>query len=93
MLARIKKFFYRLLALLIFFVSVGFFLINKQLVAINYFFGNIDILLPWLLFLTFILGFFLSVVVFLPRTFRLQRKLMKLEKKSLLLSSKSDISK
>lgn len=90
MLHAITKYFYRILASLIFIISVVFFLKNYQFVSINYFFGSINVSLPLLLFITFIVGLLVGVAVYLPNNFRLQRKFTKLEKEHRLLSSKPD---
>ena len=91
MLQAIKLSIYKLLILLIFIISIVFFLKNQQSVAIDYFFGSLDISLPLLVFITFILGLLLGIAVYLPKIIVLQRKFKKLEKKHLLLSSKSDV--
>lgn len=76
----IKKYFSIALFLLIFIVSLVFFLKNNQMINFNYLVASLDISLSLLLFISLCVGAFLGILAWLPKVFSLKSRISKLEK-------------
>jgi len=76
----IKKYFSIILFLLIFVLSLVFFLKNNQVITFSYLVASMDISLSLLLFVSLGIGVSLGVLAWLPRFISLKHRISKLEK-------------
>ena len=76
----IKRYFSIILFLLIFIVSLVFFLKNNQVVTFNYLVASRDISLSFLLFISIAIGALLGVLARLPKIIGLKQRISRLEK-------------
>jgi len=76
----IKKYFSIILFLLIFVVSLVFFLKNNQMITFNYLVSSQELSLSFLLFISLSIGAILGVLAWLPKIFSLQHRISRLQK-------------
>ena len=76
----IKKYFYIILILLIFIVSLVFFLKNNQMITFDYLVNSQDISLSFLLFISLSIGALLGILAWLPKIIGMKHRISKLEK-------------
>ena len=76
----IKRYFSIILFLLIFIVSLVFFLKNNQVVTFNYLVASRDISLSFLFFISIAIGALLGVLARLPKIIGLKQRISRLEK-------------
>ena len=76
----IKKYISIILFLLIFIVSLVFFLKNNQIITFNYLVASQEFTLSFLLFISLSIGVLLGVLAWLPKVFGLKYRIRKLEK-------------
>ncbi|MCH8163340.1 MAG: LapA family protein [Proteobacteria bacterium] len=86
----IKKYFYIILFLLIFIVSLVFFLRNNQMITFNYLVASKDISLSFLLFISLGIGALLGVLAWLPKMISLKYRISRLEKQRKLSEKELD---
>ena len=76
----IKKYFSIILFLLIFVVSLVFFLKNNQMITFNYLITSQELSLSFLLFSSLTIGALLGVLAWLPKIFSLKHRIGRLQK-------------
>ena len=76
----IKKYFSIILFVLIFVVSLVFFLKNNQLITFNYLIASQELSLSFLLFISLSIGALLGVLAWLPKIFSLKHRISRLQK-------------
>ncbi|MCK5433040.1 MAG: LapA family protein [Gammaproteobacteria bacterium] len=86
----IKKYFSIILLLLIFIVSLVFFLKNNQMITFNYLVDSQDISLSFLLFISLSIGALLGILAWLPKIIGLKHRISKLEKQMKLSEKELD---
>jgi len=86
----IKKYFYIILFLLIFIISLVFFLRNNQMITFNYLVASKDISLSFLLFISLGIGALLGVLAWLPKMISLKYRISRLEKQRKLSEKELD---
>ena len=86
----IKKYFSIIFFLLIFIVSLVFFLKNNQMITFNYLVASKDISLSFLLFISLGIGALLGVLAWLPRIISLKHRIYRLEKQGKLYEKELD---
>ena len=86
----IKKYFYIILILLIFIVSLVFFLKNNQMITFDYLVNSQDISLSFLLFISLSIGALLGVLAWLPKIIGMKHRISKLEKQMKLSEKELD---
>ena len=86
----IKKYFYVIIFLLIFIVSLVFFLRNNQMITFNYLVASKDISLSFLLFISLGIGALLGVLAWLPKIISLKHRISRLEKRGKLYEKELD---
>ncbi len=86
----IKKYFSIILSLLIFIVSLVFFLKNNQMIVFNYLIASQEIALSLLLFISLSIGALLGILAWLPKVFSLKHRITKLEKQVKLTEKELD---
>ncbi len=86
----IKKYFYIILLLSIFIVSLVFFLKNNQMITFDYLVDSQDISLPFLLFISLSIGALLGILAWLPKIIGLKHRISKLEKQMKLSEKELD---
>ena len=86
----IKKNISIILFLLIFIVSLVFFLKNNQMITFNYLVASNEIALSFLLFISLSIGALLGILAWLPKVFSLKHRITKLEKQVKLTEKELD---
>jgi putative membrane protein len=86
----IKKYLSIILLLLIFVISLVFFLKNNQMITFNYLIASLDISLSILLFISLSIGALLGVLAWLPKIIGLRHKISRLEKQAKLSEKELD---
>ena len=86
----IKKYFYIILILLIFIVSLVFFLKNNQMIAFDYLVNSQDISLSFLLIISLSIGALLGILAWLPKIIGMKHRISKLEKQMKLSEKELD---
>lgn len=86
----IKKYFSIILFLLIFIVSLVFFLKNNHMITFNSLVASQEIALSFLLFISLSIGALLGVLAWLPKVFSLKHRITKLEKQVKLTEKELD---
>ena len=86
----IKKYFYIILILLIFIVSLVFFLKNNQMITFDYLVNSQDISLSFLLFISLSIGALLGILAWLPKIIGMKHRISKLEKQMKLSEKELD---
>jgi len=86
----IRKYFSIILLLLIFIVSLVFFLKNNQMITFNYLVASQDISLSILLFISLCIGVLLGILAWLPKIIGLKHRISKLEKQMKLSEKELD---
>lgn len=76
----IKKYSSIILFLLIFIVSLVFFLKNNQTITFNYLIDSQELSLSFLLFVSLSIGALLGVLAWLPKIFSLKHRISRLQK-------------
>ncbi len=76
----IKKYFSIILFLLIFVVSLVFFLKNNQMITFNYLIASQELSLSFLLFISLTIGALLGVLAWLPKIFSFKHRISRLQK-------------
>ncbi len=87
---KIKKYFYIILILLIFIVSLVFFLKNNQMITFDYLVNSQDISLSFLLFISLSIGALLGILAWLPKIIGMKHRISKLEKQMKLSDKELD---
>lgn len=87
---KIKKYFYIILILLIFIVSLVFFLKNNQMITFDYLVNSLDISLSFLLFISLSIGALLGILAWLPKIIGMKHRISKLEKQMKLSDKELD---
>ncbi|MEE9575466.1 MAG: LapA family protein [Gammaproteobacteria bacterium] len=87
---KIKKYFYIILILLIFIVSLVFFLKNNQMITFDYLVNSQDISLSFLLFISLSIGALLGILAWLPKIIGMKHRISKLEKQMKLSEKELD---
>ncbi len=78
----IKRYFCIILVLLVFIISLVFFLKNNQKITFNYLVATRDIYLSVLLSFSFFSGLLLGILSQLPKIFSLKRRVSNVEKQA-----------
>jgi len=86
----IKKYLSIILLLLIFVVSLVFFLKNNQMITFNYVVASQDISLSFLLFISLSIGALLGILAWLPKIIGLKHRISRLEKQMKLSEKELD---
>lgn len=86
----IKKYLYIILILLIFIVSLVFFLKNNQMITFDYLVNSQDISLSFLLFISLSIGALLGILAWLPKIIGMKHRISKLEKQMKLSEKELD---
>ena len=86
----IKKYFSIILLLLIFVVSLVFFLKNNQMITFNYLVASQDISLSFLLFISLSTGALLGILAWVPKIIGLKHRISRLEKQMKLSEKELD---
>lgn len=86
----IKKYLSIILLLLIFIISLVFFLKNNQMIAFNYLVASKAISLSFLLFISLCIGVLLGILALLPKIIGLKHRISKLEKQMKLTEKELD---
>jgi len=86
----IKKYLYIILILLIFIVSLVFFLKNNQMITFDYLVNSLDISLSFLLFISLSIGTLLGILAWLPKIIGMKHRISKLEKQMKLSEKELD---
>ena len=86
----IKKYFYIILILLIFIVSLVFFLKNNHMITFDYLVNSQDISLSFLLFISLSIGALLGILAWLPKIIGMKHRISKLEKQMKLSEKELD---
>ncbi len=86
----IKKYFSIILILLIFIVSLVFFLKNNQMITFDYLVNSQDISLSFLLFISLSIGALLGILAWLPKIIGMKHRISKLEKQMKLSEKELD---
>ena len=86
----IKKYFSIILFLLIFVVSLAFFLKNNQMITFNYLISSQELSLSFLLLISLGIGTLLGVLAWLPKMFSLKHRISRLEKQVKLTEKELD---
>ena len=86
----IKKYISIILLLLIFVVSLVFFLKNNQMITFNYLVATQDISLSFLLFISLSIGVLLGILAWLPKIVGLKHRISRLEKQMKLSEKELD---
>ena len=86
----IKKYFHIILILLIFIVSLVFFLKNNQMITFDYLVNSQDISLSFLLFISLSIGALLGILAWLPKIIGMKHRISKLEKQMKLSEKELD---
>lgn len=86
----IKKYLSIILFLLIFVVSLAFFLKNNQVITFNYLIASQEFSLSFLLFISLSIGALLGVLAWLPKIFSLKHRITRLEKQAKLSEKELD---
>ena len=86
----IKKYFHIILILLIFIVSLVFFLKNNQMITFDYLVNSQDISLSFLLFISLSIGALLGILAWIPKIIGMKHRISKLEKQMKLSEKELD---
>lgn len=86
----IKKYFSIILFLLIFFVSLVFFLKNNQTISFSYLIASQEISLSFLLFISLGIGVLLGVLAWIPKVLTLKHRISRLEKQQKITEKELD---